>query len=67
MTPDNKQPSEIYTEGLQAHTNGAPADANPYPAESEQFAAWKRGWESVGAPFKDLPPDELPPVEAPTG
>jgi ribosome modulation factor len=61
-----KRPSEIYSEGLQAHANGMKTDANPYRAGSQESSAWDQGWRSDVAP-QDCAPEDIPPVSAPSG
>jgi ribosome modulation factor len=57
-----KRPSEIYSEGLQAHASGMKADANPYRAGSHESSAWDQGWRSDAEA-----PENIPPVGASTG
>jgi hypothetical protein len=67
MNATAKRPSEIYSEGLQAHANDISRDANPYRAGSQDHGAWDQGWRSEAESPEDFAPEQLPPVEAPTG
>ena len=62
-----KRPSEIYSEGLQAHATGLTADSNPYRAGSHESSAWDQGWRSNAEPLADCAPENIPPVAAATG
>jgi hypothetical protein len=62
-----KRPSEIYSEGLQAHANGMAPHANPYRAGSHGSSAWDQGWRSDAESAGECAPENVPPVEAPTG
>jgi hypothetical protein len=65
MNTKGKRPSEIYSEGLQAHWSGMAADANPYRGGSHEFAAWDQGWRSDAESPGDCASENIPPVEAP--
>ena len=67
MNRQAKRPSEIYSEGLQAHACGMSADCNPYRAGSHEFAAWDQGWRSDAESPEDFGPETMPSIAAPTG
>ena len=67
MNAPEKQPSEIYSEGLQAHSTGMAADDNPYRTGSHEYAAWDQGWRSEADSPGDGAPEDIRPVSAPTG
>ena len=67
MYAPEKRPSEIYSEGLQAHWAGMAVDANPYRIGSHEYAAWDQGWRSDAESSGDGSPQNVPPVSAPTG
>jgi hypothetical protein len=67
MNSEGKRPSEIYSEGLQAHACGTSADCNPYRTGSHEFAAWDQGWRSDAESAEDFGAETMPPVAARTG
>jgi hypothetical protein len=63
----DKTPKDIQEDGAKARAGGAAVSANPYPSASPEFTVWDRGWRSADPNVSDLPLDQHPAVETPTG